>query len=612
MKKIWKKIIAVALTVCVCAPLTACGPAGSGGGGNNDNTPYVSLTIDMNQGAVQYGWTTKVIKRFEQAVANKPYANGKVGVKITDWNPESTDSIVSTAETSAYHIFLDEGDKQFSKRISSGGYLDITDVVTEPNPFDNGKIIRDKLDDEFKDSDLNCYNGKYYALPWKEFYNAMPYNVTLFEEYGFYFANPAESQIAFEGNGSYPGSKYYFIADNRMASKSVGLDGVAGTVDDGLPTTLEEFIALCYFVKARGNGLFPFGCTGGNHTDYTNYLLKTIIYGLSGPDGIEVWNTFDGEIEIVDYDAQGNGKYTSEVLWGLDGTYVPVTKKVTISPNDPESWNLIPRSSARYYATAFAKLMVENEWISDSVRSSTTNNIVSQEHFIFSGTSEGTAKMGCVMLMEGSYWYSEAEYNGAFGKYDLTMEDVRPEFAVLPYVRGLNGTVTAEGSMLIRYNSACNAWINGNLMKNQEKNQHIIDAAKDFLRFWYSDQEMLNYTEEVGQIRGGIKNAYWEEVVYAKDSNGEYLNGLNGKARVIKDGCKLPNYQISLLEMKRDGFVIAQKGDPVRNPSNLYRLGNSSGLLMSAGLGVIYDAFYRYHESVHNVFELHQPKVYLG
>lgn len=609
MKKIWKKLIAVALAVCVCAPLTACGPSGSGGGGgNDDDKPYVSLRIDMNQGAVQYGWTKKVIKRFETAVANNKYGD-KTGVKIVDWNPESTSSILDTAETSAYHIFLDEGDRNFSKRISSGAMVDITDVVTQPNPFDNDKIIRDKLDDEFKDSNMLTYNGKYYALPWKEFYNAMPYNVTLFDAKGFYFTDPAQSDTAFTGNGSYPGSEYYFKADNPMAPKSVGLDGVAGTVDDGLPTTLEELIALCYFIKARGNGIFPFGCCGGNHTDYANYLLKTIIYGLSGPDAMTTWNTFEGEIEIVDPD----NPYTSQKLWGMSDTYVPNTKTVTLSHSDPNSWNLIARSSARYYATAFAKLMVEKVWISDSIRSSTTNNIVSQECFILSNTSEAVPNSECAMLMEGSYWYSEAEYNGAFGKYESYFEgDDRPEFAVLPYVRGVNGTVTADETMLVRYTSTCNAWINGNLLKNQAKNQHIIDAAKDFLRFWYSDAEMLNYTEEVGQIRGGIKNAYWEEVVYEKDSDGNYLNGINGKERVIKADCKLPNYQISVLEMKRDGFTMAQKGDPIRNPSNVYRLANSSGLLMSAGLGTIYDAFYKGGESVFNCFELVQPKVYLG
>ena len=485
-------------------------------------------------------------------------------------------------------IYMDEGDGSFAKHIGGGYYMDITDVATSVNPYD-GKKIADKLGGT---TGTYMKDGKYYAFPWKQFFTGIAYNADIFEKYGLYFADTT-SGVPYTGNVGYNGNPCYFIAENGGAEKTAGLDGIKGTYDDGLPTTLEETMALCHKIKDLGANWFPYACTGGIHEDYTNYLTEAILVGLEGPEKFGNYKDCDGEMEIVT-------GYTSEKLWGLNDVYVPTTTTVNIDKTDKSTWVNISKSVNRYYAIAFIKYLTQNLMICDCIRSPGSNNISVQEGFIFSDTYMNEMTHHSAMIMEGSYWYTESEHNGNFGKWDSYMigED-RPEFGIVSYPAAVNGHVEDVETALAYITSDATIVLNNNLMADYENNKYVIEACKEFLYFFYSDAEIKNYVEATGQNRAKTKFD-WQSLVYEKDENGNYKNGLNGTERVIKADCKIPPYQITVLELERDSIVVAQEPTAV-NPNNLFRLGNVTSL-MKPDLGVFYSVFKNGNMTVEDAF----------
>ena len=585
MKKIWTKALALVLACCVSLPLAACNGAGNNGGGEGAGNK-VSISVHFNRGGVQSAWFYDVEKRFEEATKDKPYGN-KTGINLT-WSDETVTKL-DDAPTAGTNIYMTGGTSggDFSKYIRDEYIMDISDVVTSVNPYD-GKTIESKLSSNNKSFALD---GKYYALPWKEYFIGITHNADIFEKYGLYFADTTNG-TAYKGNGGYIGNSYYFTAENGNVGKTAGIDGKKGTYDDGLPTTLEELMALCHKIKDMGSEWFPFACTGGTHEDYTNYLTEAILIGLEGKDRFRNYSDCDGEMEIVT-------GYTQEQLWGLSDVYVPVTEVVDINPNDESTWIDISKSAARYYAIAFIKYITQNGMICDCITNPGSSNISVQNGFIFSDTHMDNGH-NSAMIMEGSYWYTESEHNGNFGQWDSYMSgEERPEFGIMPYVGAVNGSVSGVETTLAYLSSNCNVVINNNLMKDYENNKYVIEACKEFLYFFYSDNEIKNYIEATGQNR--CKTNYdWQSLVYEKDESGNYKNGLNG-TRVIKADCKIPSYQITVLELERDAVLLDMEPTEV-NPTAFLEINNISSL-MRTGEGVFYSVFHKGSMTVQEAFE---------
>ncbi len=597
MKKIWTKLLSLVLSICVALPLAACGGTGSGSGGGNGNK--LTVTLHLNRGGVQSSWFNAVEKRFEEATKDKPYGD-KTGIDLV-WGEDTTEDL-NKMYTGGKNIIMAGSQNTIGQYISGERIMDITDVVTSPNPYDNGKTIESKLADNRNSFTKVNDQGelRYYGLPWKEYFMGITHNVTAFENNKWYFADET-ADAAWTGNLGYGDKEYYFIEENPDAGKSVGLDGESGTYDDGLPTTLEELMALCH--KISEAGWYPFECTGGKHVDYSNYLTEVILVGLEGSERFMNYSDVDGEMVIVD-------GYTNENLWGLDDVYVPKTKTVQIKPNDKSTWNYIPKSVARYYAVAFIKYLVVHDMICECV-SSDADNIEVQLNFIYGGTkvNEGRDKHNGAMLMEGSYWYTESQHNSNFALYDDYVGEERPEFGIMPYPAAVDGSVNdGSAELVLSYiTSTANVYINGNLMKNAENNRYLIEACKEFIYFFYSDQEIGYYIEATGQNR--CKTNYdWQSLIFAKDDDGNYLDGKDGRDRVIKDDCKLSNYQITLLELERDATLLNMEPTEA-NPNAVFAINNISGLMYNNG-EVFYHMFTRKNPlTVEEAFNLTSQKV---
>ena len=585
MKKIFTKLLSVVLAMCVALPLAACGGGNTTSGGPTGPGNKLSITVHFNRGGVQSAWFYDVVDRFEDATKDKPYGS-KTGVYV-DWI-EGTVTGLDSMKTAGTNIYM-TGGGSLDKYIREGSVMDISDVVNSVNPYDGQKIA-----DKLSDNNSHFYkDGKYYALPWKEYFIGITHNIDIFEKYGLYFADTT-SGIPYTGNVGYNGKPCYFMAENGFSEKTAGVDGIKGTYDDGLPTTLEELMALCHKIKELGANWFPFACTGGIHEDYTNYLTEAILIGLEGPEKFGNYKDCDGDMEIVT-------GYTSEKLWGLSDVYVPTTTTVHVDKTDKSTWINISKSVNRYYAIAFIKYLTQNLMICDCIRSPSSNNISVQEGFIFSDTHMNENTHHSAMIMEGSYWYTESEHNGNFGKWDSYMvgED-RPEFGIMPYPAAVNGSETGVETVIASMCSNANVFLNNNLLNDYENNKYVIEACKEFLYFFYSDAEIKNYVEATGQSRAKT-DFDWQSLVYEKDENGNYKNGLNGTERVIKADSKIPNYQITVLELERDSILLDMEPTEY-NTTAFLRIDNVSSL-MKPELGVFYTVFKNGNMTVQEAFE---------
>lgn len=585
MKKIWTKLLSVVLAMCVALPLAACGGTTTTGGPSGPGNK-LSITLRFNRGGVQSAWFYDVVDRFQDATKDKPYGS-KTGVYV-DWK-ESTGDDLDNMKTAGTNIYMTGGGSSLDKYIREGSVMDISDVVNSVNPYDGQKIA-----DKLSDNNSHFYkDGKYYALPWKEYFIGITHNIDIFEEKGLYLADETTG-VPYAGNVGYNGKLCYFTPERDASQKSAGLDGIPGTYDDGLPTSLEELMALCHKIKDLGKEWFPFACTGGIHEDYTNYLTEAILIGLEGPEKFGNYKDCDGDMEIVT-------GYTEEKLWGLEDVYVPTTTTVHVDKTDKSTWINISKSVNRYYAIAFIKYLTQNLMICDCIRSQSSTNITVQESFIFSNTYMNDNTHRSAMIMEGSYWYTESEHNGNFGKWDSYMfgED-RPEFGIMPYPAAVDGHVDGVETALAYLTSDATILINNNLMADYENNKYVIEACKEFLYFFYSDQEIANYIETTGQNRAKT-NFDWQSLVYEKDPNGNYKNGLNGTKRVIKADCKIPNYQITVLELERDSILLDMEPTEY-NTTAFLRINNVSSL-MKPDIGVFYTVFKNGTMTVQKAFE---------
>ena len=157
--------------------------------------------------------------------------------------------------------------------------IDITDVVTQTTDdkfskvYNDTKTIEQKMVESIRDYDRgydpNYYttNGatyKYYGVPVFVSTASLIYDVDLWEEQEFYF-----TQDYYEGNPSaYPWTSGLEGAD----PKSVGQDGIEGTLDDGLPCTYADFKLL--LGEINGASCYPLTVSGANTVYSREYFVQ--------------------------------------------------------------------------------------------------------------------------------------------------------------------------------------------------------------------------------------------------------------------------------------------------------------------------------------------------
>lgn len=513
MKKSKTKLLALGLaTVLSLGMFAACGNGNIGQGGTSGSDKITEISFRQWGGtASNTDWLKNAVNRFTALKANESYEEGKTGVKITTSTNKASEYASSLPD---YDILLDENVANVYNMQTRGLLADISDVV--------GKLeskIEPQLLPKLKGAD-----GKYYALPHYTYDVGISYNIDVFEDNKLYIAAPGETNVR-KYTSELAENPVNFVL-NANVKKSCGPDGIYNTYDDGLPSSLEEFIVLCDFIKTQKN-FSPFALnTIDEGAGYAFMLIEALWSGMVGTDAMKAatCNFKNVTVEVVpDGDLSFSGNFLNT------GIKKPVTETVAIS--DTNGYKMYDMS-ARYYALSFLELAKNKGWF----KNENMSNLKAQEYFVL-GKYNGDSNDRCAMLVDSSYWYGEAVAEGTIAKFTTASGGDEPNVSIMPMPTQLSGQVTeGNGKKPTIIDTSSTLFVN----KRVEKNPGQFRAIKEFIEFLYTDAELKAFTEtskltinmdyaydesKLGKFYEGvlaIENAAGDKV-YTASENTKYL-----------------------------------------------------------------------------------------
>lgn len=459
-----KKILSVAIAIlCMFTCFTGCvRPTPQG----NNNSNQTELHVYGYNGGVGNEWLYAMESSFEQKYAETEFepGSGKKGVDVVV--SKGLDTMTTNIPQQKYAIVFTEQAYPFTLS-ASGDLLPITDMVQSSlADITDGKedvSIESKLDTTVAAS-LKAIRGEYYTLPHYEAYSGITYDVKVFEDNALFFKN---------GGGW----------TSIESEKAVGPDGKKGTYDDGLPTSVEEFITLMDQMVAVN--VTPFIWTGA----YDLYIIRYLIgmeASLSGYDEYMLNYNFGNDSVVK--------SGTAKVITGFNGQ-TPIVESKAISN---ETGYYMMQTESKYYSQKILEKILSNAEYYSPYMDDTLTASGAQGQFIMSDLQSNTEPVA--MLIEGSYWYNEAGdyFDRAENTYKVKAKDRK--FAWMPLPVQIKGSVQ-EGEhhtqTLVSANSSY-VFINGNI----KDDENLVKLAKLFLKHCYTNESLVNFYLTTGLFKG--------------------------------------------------------------------------------------------------------------
>ena len=466
------------MALCVSAATISCGNKGNGNGGDSSITEISFVHFDgtgTRNGADQ--WLLNAAQRFAELKKDETYENGKKGVKV---RLTVTKQIpYATLGSDGNDIYLDEAKADMYRYSASGNLLQLDEIVDYIKK-DQGLTIDADAEKRMLGYESDDGIRHYYGLPHYEWYNSLTYDVDYFNKEGFYFAKEGATKVKkYESKMGFGTS--YFVDPSDM-QKSCGPDGKYGTIDDGLPSSLEEFAKLCEYIKSKGGS--PFIIPGGGSV-YSFHMTQAIWAALEGAETMKsiTADFSDKPVTVV------KGFNSGEYFFGDKNISMPETEDVVL--NDNNGYKMYDMAS-RYYSLAFMQLAYDNHWFhSDSLDVSTGADNVQATFIAPSGER-------AAMYIDGTYWYHEAQLSelDPFGMWEMTNPDKPRKLSYMNLPTQLMGSVKegqGKENTILNVGSSF-VFVN----KRVEENAGRKRAVLDFLKFLYSEKELATYTEFLG------------------------------------------------------------------------------------------------------------------
>ena len=468
MKFKFTKIACAVLAAAMPFTMMACGPTGGEVIDSVDKTK-IQLNVFSYNGGVGSEWLDKVITRFEADYKDATFSNGRIGVQVVPSKTKS-DAFSNMSTNNNHVIFSEVGN--YSQLVTQKSVLDISDIMDKPlnelTKTTDIKTLKSKMYDETIDF-YSFSGGKIYALPHYSFFSTLTYNKQLLTDKNLYFAKD------YDVNGDLD-SKFIHSASE---DKSCGPDGVYKTDDDGLPATYTELFDL--FNMMKNKNVTPITWAGGEMVSggYVNYLLNNVYLSLAGKDQARLNYTFDSKDKTITIVEKFEG-----------GKAVTKEEKITA-----DNYKKLNSELAKYQAIKVVDTILDNAlWQSGDCDSTTTTMLSTQQNYIESYNG-GTP---IAMIVEGSYWYNEADNAGYIEdtKNRFTDFDAKNNYQILPLPRVYEGTykdvVGKEVGKAVYADQADSlAVINANIASDKE----LVDLAKTFLAYCYTDESLKEFTE---------------------------------------------------------------------------------------------------------------------
>lgn len=469
MKRNKTKFLALGLAAVLSVGVAA--GCGNGNIGKDEDSSKITQISFRQWGgtASSTDWLQQAADRFAAEKANEPYESGKKGVKVEISTNKDSDYTSSIPD---YDILMDENEANIYDMQTRGYLADIDDLV---------KGLQSKIEPQllpkFKGAD-----GKYYGLPHYSYDVSISYNVDLFKTKNLYIAAPGEESVVNYKSSLLPASSagVNFVF-NENTKKSCGPNGIPNDYDDGLPSSLEEFIVLCDYIKNK-KWINPFSISDINGgANYAFMLIESLWAGMVGTDAMKATNCnfTDAEVEVV---KEGALSYDGTLL--NTGIKMPKTETVVLS--DDNGYRMYDMS-ARYYALSFLELAKNKGWF----KNQQMTNTKAQEFFVL-GNYNANDNDRCAMLVDSTFWYGEAVSGGTLTKYKSLSSGKEANVSMMPMPVQLTGQVTeGNGKKPTVIDTSATVFVN----KRVEKNEGLFRAVKEFIEFLYSDAELKAFTE---------------------------------------------------------------------------------------------------------------------
>lgn len=469
MKRNKTKFLALGLAAVLSVGVAA--GCGNGNIGKDEDSSKITQISFRQWGgtASSTDWLQQAADRFAAEKANEPYESGKKGVKVEISTNKDSDYTSSIPD---YDILMDENSANIYDMQTRGYLADIDDIV---------KGLQSKIEPQLLPK-LKGADGKYYGLPHYSYDVSISYNVDLFKSENLYIAAPGEESVVNYKSSLLPASSagVNFVF-NENTKKSCGPNGIPNDYDDGLPSSLEEFIVLCDYIKNKKQ-INPFAIsdiTGG--ANYAFMLIESLWAGMVGTDAMKATtcNFTDAEVEVV---KEGALSYDGTLL--NTGIKMPQTETVVLS--DDNGYRMYDMS-ARYYALSFLELAKNKGWF----KNQQMTNTKAQEFFVL-GNYNANDNDRCAMLVDSTFWYGESVSGGTLTKYKSLSGGKEANVSMMPMPVQLTGQVTeGNGKKPTVIDTSATVFVN----KRVEKNEGLFRAVKEFIEFLYSDAELKAFTE---------------------------------------------------------------------------------------------------------------------
>ena len=469
MKRNKTKFLALGMAAVLSVGVAA--GCGNGNIGKDEDSSKITQISFRQWGgtASSTDWLQQAADRFAAEKANEPYESGKKGVKVEISTNKDSDYTSSIPD---YDILMDENSANIYDMQTRGYLADIDDLV---------KGLQSKIEPQLLPK-LKGADGKYYGLPHYSYDISISYNVDLFKSENLYIAAPGEENVVNYKSSLLPASSagVNFVF-NENTKKSCGPNGIPNDYDDGLPSSLEEFIVLCDYIKNKKQ-INPFAISDINGgANYAFMLIESLWAGMVGTDAMKATtcNFTDAEVEVV---KEGALSYDGNLL--NTGIKMPQTETVRLS--DENGYRMYDMS-ARYYALSFLELAKNKGWF----KNQQMTNTKAQEFFVL-GNYNANDNDRCAMLVDSTFWYGESVSGGTLTKYKSLSGGKEANVSMMPMPVQLTGQVTeGNGKKPTVIDTSATVFVN----KRVEKNEGLFRAVKEFIEFLYSDAELKAFTE---------------------------------------------------------------------------------------------------------------------
>lgn len=497
MKVLKKGIALLMATVATLSCVGCSGTPSSDDGGIVVNKAKSQLYVAyFNEG---YGsdWLTAAAKRFEEMYEDYSFEDGKHGVQVVPLPQAMADlSPVMKAGGQASVFFCENFD--LSSYNSQGVLADITSAVTTPLNESYGvdktgkalpgyegetKSIADKYTTEevASHSRMVGENRVYEAVPYIDAVQGIfTYDADVFEKFSLYFK--ADNTIG---------------AKKASGNLGLGPDGTANTADDGLPRTLAEMRTLVS--KMTSYGVVPFNTIGGNSLYLDDSQLSMLMASL-GSERIEELKK--GEGTVPDYIAD---------LKAVTETSYPAPVSKTYEAKN--AFATLKQSATVYEIVSFYRDLVHQfdgkafRWV--DLVNKLYSQYSAQRDFYYG--NELARDYG--ILIDGSWWLIEAEPKVQEYEQDNMSGKTRYDRNLLymPYPKATEAIWESTKGENVVYTS----YLTGVAIR-QGLNESQQLLAETFLRFYCTDESLVEYNTIVSQKRGltyELTDEQYEELV---------------------------------------------------------------------------------------------------